>query len=311
MSLVVFASAKGAPGVTTTALAVGALWPRPVLVADVDPSGGDIAFRLPRVDGLGLDPDRGVIALAAAARRGLRPEQISDCVQTVVGGLDVLVGVRNAEQCRAVSTLWPTLAPALDALPGVDVIADCGRLGADSAHDAMLRAACYVVLLCRPTVTSVMAVRDRLGALATTLRPYDVNGTPIGVLVVADENDTRGVAGVRDALDRLPVPIPVIGQIAYDPKGAAVFEGHAHARPHRTMLVRSARHVAATLAASIAPFGTAAAVAAAAPDTAAQAGAPAESSGVQVGAPVDGAAYPTPEFAAGQSLRHPEAIESR
>ena len=39
-------SAKGAPGVTTSSLAIAAQWPRPAVVLDADPSGGDIAAGL-------------------------------------------------------------------------------------------------------------------------------------------------------------------------------------------------------------------------------------------------------------------------
>ena len=64
MSMVALASAKGAPGVTTTAVALGAVWPRRVLVAECDPAGGDLAarFRLP--------PEPNLVALGMAARHG-------------------------------------------------------------------------------------------------------------------------------------------------------------------------------------------------------------------------------------------------
>ena len=40
--------AKGAPGVTTSSVAIAAEWPRPAVVVDADPSGGDIAAGLGR-----------------------------------------------------------------------------------------------------------------------------------------------------------------------------------------------------------------------------------------------------------------------
>ena len=46
MSLVALAADKGSPGVTTAAVALAAVWPRPALVAECDPSGGDLAMRL-------------------------------------------------------------------------------------------------------------------------------------------------------------------------------------------------------------------------------------------------------------------------
>ena len=47
MALIAVAADKGAPGVTTTALALAAVWPRPVLLAECDPAGGDLVYRFP------------------------------------------------------------------------------------------------------------------------------------------------------------------------------------------------------------------------------------------------------------------------
>ena len=72
MALIALAADKGSPGVTTTAVALAASWPRPALLAERDPSGGDLAYRLPGPHGQRLDPHRGLISLAVATRRGMR-----------------------------------------------------------------------------------------------------------------------------------------------------------------------------------------------------------------------------------------------
>ena len=47
MAVVALASASGSPGVTTTALGLALLWPRPVLLVEADPTGGSrLAGRL-------------------------------------------------------------------------------------------------------------------------------------------------------------------------------------------------------------------------------------------------------------------------
>jgi cellulose biosynthesis protein BcsQ len=76
MALIAIAADKGAPGATTTALALAAVWPRPVLLAECDPAGGDLVYRLPAADGGRLDQRRGLLSLAVAARRGLQPHQV-------------------------------------------------------------------------------------------------------------------------------------------------------------------------------------------------------------------------------------------
>ena len=40
--LIALCSAKGAPGVTTSGLALALSWPRPVVLAELDPAGGDV-----------------------------------------------------------------------------------------------------------------------------------------------------------------------------------------------------------------------------------------------------------------------------
>ena len=72
MALITVASAKGSPGVTTTSLAMGALWPRQVLVAECDAAGADIPLRMSAEDGGVLDAERGLLSLAAAGRKGLQ-----------------------------------------------------------------------------------------------------------------------------------------------------------------------------------------------------------------------------------------------
>ena len=67
MALVAVASGKGAPGVTTASVVLAAVWPRPVLMAECDPAGGDLVYRFPAADGGRLEPGRGLLSLAAAA----------------------------------------------------------------------------------------------------------------------------------------------------------------------------------------------------------------------------------------------------
>src|SRR5438876_11522565 len=98
MALIAIASDKGAPGVTTAALALAAVWPRPVLLAECDPAGGDLVYRFPALGGGHLDPRRRVLSLAVVARRGMQPQQVREAVQKLPGGRDVLAGVTNADQ---------------------------------------------------------------------------------------------------------------------------------------------------------------------------------------------------------------------
>ena len=166
MALIAIASDKGAPGVTTAALALAAVWPRPVLLAECDQAGGDLVYRFPAAGGGHLDPRRGVLSLAVVARRGMQPQQVWEHVQKLHGGLDVLAGVTNAEQGAGLSLLWGPIGKALAALPQADVIADCGRLGADGPLYDLLIEATTVVLVSKVHVADVIRLRDRAAAFA-------------------------------------------------------------------------------------------------------------------------------------------------
>ena len=121
-----------------------------VLLAECDPAGGDLVYRLPSESGDRLDPRRGLLSLAVAARRDLQPAQLWAHAQKLRGGLDVLLGVTTAEQGAGLEPLWGPVGSVLAGLPQADVIADCGRLGADGPYYDLLACAAAVVLVTRP-----------------------------------------------------------------------------------------------------------------------------------------------------------------
>jgi MinD-like ATPase involved in chromosome partitioning or flagellar assembly len=254
VGLIAVASAKGSPGATTTALLLGALWPRPVIVAECDPHGGDTALRMPTVDGGTLDPDRGLLSLGAAGRKSLHADLVPEHTQTVVGGLDVLVGVRTPEQSAGLAQQWGQLGPIFATVPGHDVIADAGRVGAATPQNVLLASASDLVLVCDDEPSNVVHLRERILALEAKLRPDSASGTRIHVLVVADVRRRRAVSEVAAVLERTSVPVSDVHQLARDPRGAGFFSGRIQGRADRTALVRSARPVAAELAAATEAF---------------------------------------------------------
>ncbi|GAB3962011.1 hypothetical protein GCM10029978_016130 [Actinoallomurus acanthiterrae] len=273
MALIVLAADKGAPGVTTAAVAIAAVWPRPVMLAECDQAGGDLVYRLPGEDGGMLNPARGMLSLAATARRGLRAEQIWEHTQRLVGGLDVLVGLTNAEQAQGLTWLWGPLGRAFADLtvpgppregaappvnggpPGpvssggvsVDVIADCGRLGAGSVATDLLREASTIVLFTRATLEHVAHLRERINSLASELGGHAA--PPIGVVVVADPREYRtSLTEVGRIISNAKLPASVLGGFALDPKGAEMLRGRWGGRLDRSLLIRSARQIAGGLA---------------------------------------------------------------
>jgi hypothetical protein len=245
VALIALAADKGSPGVTTTAVALGAVWPGRAIVAECDPAGGDLAYRLPGPGGAPLDPNRGMLSLAATARHGVEPEQVWDHVQVLNGGLEVLVGVSTAEQSSGLRSLWDGFGQAFRGVAEADVLADCGRVGPDSPSLALLRHASLLLLVARATVESVAHTRDRLAALAGRLGGASVAGPGIGVVLVAEPDRSRQAIGqVGEVLRGAQLPAEVVGAIAHDPKGAALLSGQWGGRLGRSLLVRSTRQVA-------------------------------------------------------------------
>jgi MinD-like ATPase involved in chromosome partitioning or flagellar assembly len=256
MALIAIASDKGAPGVTTAALALAAVWPRPVLLAECDPAGGDLVYRFPAVGGGRLDPRRGVLSLAVVARRGMQPQQVWEHAQKLHGGLDVLAGVTNAEQGAGLSLLWGPIGKVLASLPQADVIADCGRLGADGPLYDLLAEATTVVLVTKVHVADVIRLRDRAAAFATAVQSRGRRGFGVGVVVVADHKRLRASLGeVQQVLGQANAPATVLGGIAHDPKGADLLSGEWGGNLDRTLLIKTAREVAQHLVQGLPPIG--------------------------------------------------------
>jgi hypothetical protein len=249
MALVAVASDKGAPGVTTASVVLAAVWPRPVLLAECDPAGGDLRYRFPAADGGRLDPGRGLLSLAVAARRGLRPGQVWEHTQALRGGLAVLVGVSTAEQGAGLDPLWGPVGAALAQLPQADVIADCGRVGVDGPPHDLLAQAAAIVLLTRDDLGEVVRLRERVPALAAALDRRDRISSTIGVVVIADHKRFHAaLAEVGEALGRGKGLISVAGGLVHDPRAARQLRGEWGGRLDKSLLARTARDVAGHLA---------------------------------------------------------------
>jgi MinD-like ATPase involved in chromosome partitioning or flagellar assembly len=235
MSLFVLASPKGAPGVTTAAVALGAVWPRRALVVECDPAGGDLAARFH------LSPEPSLLSLGMVARRGhLTPDDVEAHLQHLPRGLEVLIGLRAAEQAGALGRLWSVLPAAL-AEVDADVLVDCGRLTMGPPTEDLARHADLVMMVSRPTVEAVAHLAHRLEGLGRL-------GAASEVVLVGEQPFARG--DVEGALGREGITTRVLGVLADDARGAAMLAG----QPGRerwlarvSPLVRSARSLAEEL----------------------------------------------------------------
>jgi len=159
-------SAGGSPGVTTAAMALALAWPSSAIVAECDPSGGDILAGLltghvPASLGLmehAIEAGRDGYAAARALGDQLIPLDAD-------GTRKLLPGLTDPRQAAGLASAWPAVAATLAAQHAV-VIADCGRLDAGPGQpNAILTTARTVALVMRPTIRQVWSALSRVEIL--------------------------------------------------------------------------------------------------------------------------------------------------
>ncbi|GGM67045.1 hypothetical protein GCM10011608_60450 [Micromonospora sonchi] len=217
MALISLASAKGSPGVTTAALAFALTWSRPVVLAECDPAGGDIASGYLRH--LDLDGGHGLMQLVVAELRGQAGEQfwsqLVDLDPPAARRL-LLPGIATPAQAGSLAPNWHGLAgffASLERGVGFDVIADCGRLVAPHAPWPLLSRADLALLVVRPTLASLRLAQAAVQTLLAGAG--QASDGQIGLLVVGDGDYDDHVVARHLAL-------PVIAHLPDEARSARV-----------------------------------------------------------------------------------------
>lgn len=252
---------RGAPGATTTALALAAARGKPAVVVEADPYGGDLALRL-RPEGRALAATPTVLGMGAG-RSTQKPaelplvqageqrlgeprhldlwrsgsHQLSDTVRVVPGFL-------TAEQGSSLA--WGAVTATL-ASQSVPVFADIGRIHAGSPSMPIAAAADALIMVCRGNLGSVQHMIWRLEQLAPAIA--EKNGQPplvLPVVVTGHRSGARHAGQIAELLaDTAAAPtIRGVGWIAWDPAAvdALVEGGDPWATPlRRSKLMQSAR----------------------------------------------------------------------
>jgi hypothetical protein len=212
MTMYSLISPGGSPGVTTTALALALTWPRPVIVAECDPGGGDVLAGLFAGH---LSAPRGLLGVAFEAGRGQAAVFAELSGQLVP--LDesrtrrLLAGISDPRQAPGLSPVWPAIATGL-AGQDADVLADCGRLdvGANQPVSVLAESAMVLVVM-RPVLRQVAAARPRVEMVAQLLG----DRRRIGLILIGEKGLRSGE--IAKALD-----VRVIATLPEDEKAASV-----------------------------------------------------------------------------------------
>ena len=240
--LIALCSAKGAPGVTTSALALAFSWPRPVILAELDPAGGDVLAGY----GRGEMSAGGLADLALAARRGGPARHLDSQLLRLdpEGRARLLPGLADPASARHLD--WDRLAAALVVVEdgAGDVVADVGRLRAEHFPDAVVHRAAAVVLT---TGSTLRGVRSATQAVAELRERHACPGM-LGALVIGP-GEPYGEREISEALG-----VPVVGSLPRDEKAAVVLSDGAPAGRlfAQSALLRAARTIANRLVDSVA-----------------------------------------------------------
>jgi len=159
--------------------------------------------------------------------------------------------VTTAEQAAGLEPLWGPVGSLLSGLPQADVIADCGRLGADGPYyDLLAHAAAVGPGHPAPAWVRSCGCGTRAAAVSQAVRQRGGGSAWVGVLIVADHRGfSRALAQVAQVLGR-DSTVSVLGGIAFEPRSADLLRGEWGGRLDKSLLIRTAREVAGQLAAS-------------------------------------------------------------
>ncbi|MEE2037563.1 hypothetical protein Q8791_10055 [Nocardiopsis sp. CT-R113] len=217
--IIAVCSLSGAPGVTTLATALAAVWPTgpltvPVLV-EADASGGDLAVwhRLsgrPGLVSLAASVRAGTAELSPAEERGTHRALFRHSAE-IPGGLRAVTAPPTAHEASAVVA---ALAHRIQILRGGVSVVDLGRVMPGTAGAHLLSLADVAVVTVAgddaAQIYRLSRCRDVLDALAE-------NGTTVGLAV----RDSRFSAAEITA----ETGFPVWAELPHDPTGAGYLRG--------------------------------------------------------------------------------------
>ncbi|WP_369228455.1 hypothetical protein AB5J52_48270 (plasmid) [Streptomyces sp. R39] len=242
MPVIALAGSSGAPGVTTSALALLLSWPLPegrrMILAECDPDGSAVPHGL--LQGT-LGDRRGLRNLSIAARLGEFSDAFwrqlidlsgEDGKATSPGDRLLLPGVSDPAQSASLGPVWRILAQmfrGIEAGHGHDVLIDLGRRGADGTGGVLAEQADAVFVVVRNTLRCLQAAQGRI-------RTLNERAGDVGILMI---NEGPYPAGEVQRV----LQAPVVATLPYAPLEARVLSDGAEEPRHftRSPLMKAAR----------------------------------------------------------------------
>lgn len=232
MSLILLSSVSGAPGVSTAAVGMSLMWPRPVLLVEADLS--TTSRLLPGALRAQVPHDTGLTELLVAnSHRSLDEAALWDQAIEIAENVSVLPGFKSISTgMNAGERFWRSLIDTLRIVEarGIDIFIDAGRLMVDDPRVVFIREAESVALFSANTLPAIASVH-------ATLQPGDiVEGRDAGWLrteleqighfdrldlIMTNVNAPGNTYPARPAAKSLGVEL--LGSLPWNPRGAAQF----------------------------------------------------------------------------------------
>jgi len=239
-------SAKGSPGVTSSALVLAAVWPRRVILLEADPTGSDFVHRCRSETGTALAASPSILGLASAIR-GSRAAELGDWTQRIACGVDVITGVATPSQARGLSAeFWRALAMR-STNADADIVVDLGRLNRDASTLALANECDVLMPVVSSSVESLMHTRELLRDMVTggpRIVPLLLGPARTAAADATDFDEVLAAAGVV-AGRTLSLPLDHPGLTSLEAGAKPSGRGRSH------LLIRAAK--AATEAMGVAP----------------------------------------------------------
>lgn len=230
-------SASGAPGVTTAALTLALVWPRPTVLVEADPAGGS-AILAGYLRGMGAH-DKTIVDLAIAHRNQMLEQSIQGVVTPIPDTTVKLIpAIRSHAQAASMAPLWESLVQVFGDLEaaGTDVIVDGGRLGMEGFPMPLVAGSDMVLLTCRTTLPALVVAQPWSRHMRELMEARGA-GRALGLYLVGPGRP-HSTGQVAAALG-----LPVVATSAFDPVTAEMVSLGAEPRRgfEQSPLFRSAR----------------------------------------------------------------------
>ncbi|MFI6581556.1 hypothetical protein [Embleya sp. NPDC050493] len=248
MTVVAVTGGAGAPGATSTALALLLTWPLPagrrVILIEADPDGGSILAGA--LQGR-VSAEYGLHQLGVAHRQGnLVDAFFRQLVDLSDGRRErlLLPGLVDPTQASGLAYTWDPISQLAAGLGNQqiphDVIIDLGRRGTTGASAIAARRADLVLPVVRGTLPSLAQAQPRLVSLRNDLDTHGTGSDSIALVVIEEGRYARQEIGKH-------LEAPVLGLLPFDPERARVLsagEGDTGKRFLRSKFMRAARTTA-------------------------------------------------------------------